>query len=71
MSNEEQFATLIELQEEIVRLLAAIFGREYDSAAAAAVALSQLGFTNSRVGQLLGVPTDSVRKAVTRAKNKQ
>ena len=70
MKTEEQLAKLIELQEETTRLIAASFSRTHDTQGAAAVALSQAGFSGPPIGQLLSMPTDSVGKAVSRAKKK-
>lgn len=65
---EELLEVLVELQIDTMRLLAIPLAREAESHAQLAVQLSRLGMENRVISQTLGIPVNSVRKAVSRAK---
>jgi DNA-directed RNA polymerase specialized sigma24 family protein len=57
-----------ELLDQIVRLLAIQVRQGFETQNAAILALNSAGFSNARVGELLGTTTDTVRSAVNAAK---
>jgi hypothetical protein len=57
----------IDVNEEIVRLLALQLRLQVESQSDAIVMLSRAGFSNSRIGQLLGTTTDVAKVTVARA----
>lgn len=54
--------------DDVARLLALQLSRDYETTAEAAVAMSNVGLAPNRIADLLGAKTDSVRKAIQRAK---
>jgi DNA-binding CsgD family transcriptional regulator len=57
----------IGVNEEIVRLLALQLRLQLESQAEAIVMLSRAGFSNSRIGRLLGTTTDVAKVTVARS----
>ncbi|MEE9298128.1 MAG: hypothetical protein V3V29_03745 [Acidimicrobiia bacterium] len=65
---EEQLERLIELQLDTTRLLAIALARDVETQAQLAVEMSEAGFENPRISQILNAPPSSVRNAVNAAK---
>lgn len=67
---DEQANLIASRLDDVARLLALQYTRQFETAAEVAVAMSDAGFEPTRIAELTGVKAGTVRKSIQRAKKK-
>ena len=69
-SNDVKLGDLANLLNELVALQVMILKDNFDNASEYIVALSNVGFTNTRIAELLDAPPGTVSGAISKAKKR-